>query len=415
MGDSKGNAFGLEGSMSREEKIVVALMGCSHALTHGCQLIFPAVLLLLQREFSLGYLELGVIGNIMNLAYGLGALPGGMVYNHLGPKKLYLVCFLGSSAALILVGISSTLLIFAAGLALMGLAGSVYHPLANSLISAKVREYGRAMGIHGAAGNLGLAMAPFAIGLIASYLGWRHAYLWFALPGIALSIWALFVDMSPREEIMAIDGSCRPKKTFLKSLKTYFSVPLILLYSINVMVNFSFVGSITFLPTIMAKRASFHFHSLDSVAMGGMLSAIVLFMGVFGQFGGGLLSQKPRLERNFLLVSIISLPFILTMSFTTDLLLLILALIYFFINFFLQPMSNTLLAQYTSAENRGTAFGLFFFVAFVFGSSASSFSGYIAQRFGLEWVFMGLGSSGLLLSLLAFFLAKIPKNNRLPC
>ncbi len=58
LGNSKDNASGLEGNMNREEKIVVVLMGCSHALTHGCQLIFPGVLLLLQREFSLGYFEL---------------------------------------------------------------------------------------------------------------------------------------------------------------------------------------------------------------------------------------------------------------------------------------------------------------------------------------------------------------------
>ena len=41
-------------------------MGCSHAVNHGYMLIFPAVLLLLQKEFSLGYLGLGVIGSIMS-------------------------------------------------------------------------------------------------------------------------------------------------------------------------------------------------------------------------------------------------------------------------------------------------------------------------------------------------------------
>ena len=83
--------------MNREEKKIVGLMGCSHALSHGFLLIYPAVLLLLQKEFSMDYLELGIVGNIMNFCYGLGALPGGMIYNYLGPKKLFLICFLGSS------------------------------------------------------------------------------------------------------------------------------------------------------------------------------------------------------------------------------------------------------------------------------------------------------------------------------
>jgi MFS family permease len=395
--------------MQRDEKVVIGLAGCSHAFSHGCMLIFPTVLLLLQKEFSLGYLELGVIGNIMIFTYGLGALPGGIIYNLFGPKKLYLICFLGSTAALILVAASSSLILLTAGLALLGAFGSIYHPLANALITAKVREYGRAFGIHGAAGNVGLAMAPFVVGLIASYLGWRYAYLWFALPGIVLSFWSLFVDMSPREELRTIDESTSEQTPAWRRFKIYFSLPLILLYLINMMGSFCFNGSITFLPTYMAKRTSFHLFSLDNVALGGMVSSIVLLIGVLGQFGGGMLSQKPALERKFLTVSAISLPFILAMSFATDLLLLMLALIFFFFNFFLQPMNNTLLAQYTAVKMRGTAFGIYFFIAFVFGSLASSFSGYVAQVFGLQWVFMGLSGSILLLVFLAFVLQKIKK------
>ena len=38
--------------MKREEKRIVALTGCSHALSHSYLLIFPTVLLLLQKEFT---------------------------------------------------------------------------------------------------------------------------------------------------------------------------------------------------------------------------------------------------------------------------------------------------------------------------------------------------------------------------
>jgi MFS family permease len=395
--------------MQRDEKIIVALTGCSHALSHGYLLIFPTVLLLLQKEFSIGYLELGVIGNIMTLTYGLGALPGGMIYNYLGPRKLYLLCFLGSALALVLVAVSSKLILFTAGLALLGVLGSIYHPLANSLITSKVREYGQALGIHGAAGNVGLASTPFVIGFIASYLGWRQAYLWSALPGIILSIWSLFVDMSPREEIRTVDKPTPTEKSTPRRLKAYFSLPLVVLYLINMFQGFSFNGSLIFLPTYMAKRTSFHVFSLDSVALGGMLSGIVLAVGVLGQYGGGILAQQSRLERKLLLMPILSFPFILAMSFTTDLVLLIFALIFFFFNFFLQPMNNTLLAQYTAMEMRGIAFGIYFFLSFVFGSLASSFCGFIAQNFGLRWVFMGLSSSVLLLIFTAFFLQRIER------
>ncbi len=384
--------------MTRQEVMVVALSGCSHALSHGYMLIFPAILLLLQKEFSLGYLQLGIIGNIMSFSYGLGALPGGLIYNRVGPKRLFLLCFLGSSLVALFIAASSRLVFFTIGLALLGALGSVYHPLANALITSKVREYGRALGIHGAAGNLGLAAAPFLAGLIASAYGWRWAYLGFALPGVGIAIWVLLMDLSPADR----GGNSRPahragSMPVARDFRRYFSLPLVCLYTANLLNSFCFYGSMTFLPTYMAKFAGFRILSLDSVAIGGMLSAIVLLMGAAGQFTGGIMAQRPSVEKKFLWVTLLAFPSLLAMSFSSHLLLLLVALVYYFFNFSLQPMNNTLLARYTSGDMRATAFGIYFSVAFGIGSSASSYSGYIAETFGLQWVFAGLSISTLLL------------------
>jgi len=363
----------------------------------------------LKKDFDLGYLGLGVVSNIMSFSYGLGALPGGMIFNRFGPKKLYLFCFLGSTLTCLLIAASPNLLIFTIGLAILGALGSVYHPLANALISAKVKEFGRGLGIHGAAGNIGLATAPFLAALIGSQWGWRFAYLVFMVPGIALSIWALFVDMT----IDKLQKQNQPAAGDPRSVQAdrgfwvYFSIPLVLLYLVNMLQSFSFHGVVTFLPTYMSQYTSFQILSWDSVAIGGMLSGIALFMGVFGQYMGGVLAEKKNLKRNIALMGVLSFPFILAMAFATDVLLLIMALSFFFFNFSLQPMVNTLTARYTTLKMRATAFGIFFFAAFGLGSMAASFSGFIAQNFGLPWVFVGLGASNLILIVLSFMLIKV--------
>lgn len=393
--------------MTRKEKIIVALTASSHAVTHGNQLIFPSVLLLLQREFSVGYFQLGMIGNIMNLAYGLGALPGGMIYNYLGPKRLYLFCFLGSGASLIVAGLSPNLMVFAIALGFLGAAGSVYHPLANALITSNVTQYGKALGIHGSTANIGLGLAPFIGGFIASKLGWRQTYLWFALPSILIALWALSTEMvagtrsKPREPLEA--GTKVP----LIRPKHYFTPALSCLYTINILNNFCYFGTTTFLPSYMAKRVSFQIFSLDSVAIGGMLSGIALFMGIFGQYLGGLLAQGKNLERNFVYICFIGCPLLLAMTFATDLLFFLLALTYFFFNFFVQPMNNTLIAHHTPVSMRGTAFGIYFSVAFGMGSLSSSFSGFIAQRFGLQWVFLWVSFSAFLMGVCAWLLDRM--------
>jgi len=394
--------------MTREERRIVALTGGSHALTHGYLLILPAVLLLLREEFSMGYLGLGVVGNIMTFSYGLGALPGGMIYNRLGPRRLYLLCFLGSAVVCLLIAASPGLILFTAGLSVLGALGSVYHPLANSLITSKIKKYGIALGIHGAAGNVGVAAAPILAAAVGSWLGWRFAYLLFALPGIALALWSTFIDM----EVRGIEKKNRPVEAASPtgspiSFWAYFSLPLIVIYFLNMLHSFAYHGAILFLPAYMAKNISIHIFSLDSVAIGGMFSGIALCMGVFGQYFGGILGQKPGLERNVLILSAAGLPFILAMAFTRDFFLIGASLVFFFFNFALQPTTNTLLAQRTTVPMRGTAFGIYFFAAFGLGSIASSFSGYIAQRFGLPWVFVGLSFTTVILIAVAFVLLKI--------
>jgi MFS family permease len=397
--------------MNRDEKTIIGLMGCSHAISHAYLLIFPAVLLLLKKDFDIGYLSLGIISNIMSFSYGLGALPSGMIYNRVGPKKLYMVCFLGSSVACLLVSISSNLVFFTIGLGFLGILGSLYHPLANSLITARVKEYGKGLGIHGSAGNIGLATAPFIAGLIGSYWGWRFSYLFFMFPGIALAIWALFVDMPMEKghkqaELPREVSQAPPERPILHSFWIYWSLPLVLLYLVNMLQSFAFHGAITFLPTYLAKYTSFRIFSWDGVAIGGMLSGLALFTGVFGQYAGGVLADKPDLKRNMMIMGGLAFPFILSMAFVKDEFLLVMALCFFFFNFSLQPMANSLLARHTTLEMRGTAFGIYFFAAFGLGSMAASFSGFIAQTFGLPWVFVGLSSSIFILILVNLVLMR---------
>ncbi len=343
----------------------------------------------------------------MTFTYGLGALPGGMIYNRLGAKRLYLLCFMGSAGASLLTAISPNVILFTAGLALLGALGSVYHPLGNALITSKIRQYSWALGVHGAMGNIGVAVAPFIAGLIASKFGWRQAFIWFMIPGILLSILALFVDMHvpPSGKNSPLPSPATPEIP-KKRIALFFTFPLILIYLINLSHSFNFHGATTFLPAYMAKHTSFQVFSWDSVAIGGLLSGLALFMGVFGQYMGGVLGQKPNLERNTLLISIVVLPFTLAMSLLKDSLLLVMALAFFFFTFSLQPMTNVLLAHRTTTDMRGTAFGIFFFAAFGVGSLAGSFAGYIAQNFGLPWVFLGLGFTTVVMILLCYLLLR---------
>jgi MFS family permease len=59
--------------------------------------------------------------------------------------------------------------------------------------------------------------------------------------------------------------------------------------------------------------------------------------------------------------------------------------------FSLGTMTNTFIAFHAPPHLGGTAFGITFTLAFGVGSLASSAMGFIAQRFGLQAVFLSLG------------------------
>jgi len=142
------------------------------------------------------------------------------------------------------------------------------------------------------------------------------------------------------------------QKSQPRHLKTYFSLPLVLLYLTNMFQGFSFSGSLIFLPAYMAKRTSFHIFSLDSVALGGCFQPSCLGWEYWASMAEVSCPAVP-VGKKALVDAHPFLSIYLAMSFTTDLLLLIFALLFFFFNFFLQPMNNTLLAQYTTVEMRG--------------------------------------------------------------
>jgi MFS family permease len=56
-----------------------------------------------------------------------------------------------------------------------------------------------------------------------------------------------------------------------------------------------------------------------------------------------------------------------------------------------QPISNTLIAEFTHSANRGLGYGVSFFISFGIGSLAAGFGGYIAENMGVASVFPVMG------------------------
>lgn len=395
--------------MERDEQREVLLLGLSHALVHGYMLLFPAVLLLIMKEFGVGYFRLGILGTIANFAFGLGALPAGFLSDRLGARRLILFYLFGSAFAAILVSLSRSFFHLALCLGLLGLFCSLYHPCSLALLS-RFREHGKAFGIVGALGNVGLALSPLLAGYFASRLGWRRTFPLFSLAGLIVSFAYLFLQrhlFSAGGQRKAERGASAPPEE-----GTWITLPFVLLLFMQMLAGFSFQGVTTFLPTYLARRVEIQLFGLDAVGIGGIMASISLIIGVFGQYLGGYLGQKTNAKRLYLFMVSATFPFLLIAGSTRNLLLVAAVAAFAFFYFCAQPIGNILLASFTSTKARGKGYGISFFFSFGVGSLAASFCGFIAERVSLSAVFVVLSVLTFLQANMAFVLTRLHEHPR---
>ncbi len=119
-------------------------------------------------------------------------------------------------------------------------------------------------------------------------------------------------------------------------------------------------------------------------------------MGAGGQYLGGSLSQRYALERLAAPIAFTLVPALLLMGVSGGLALVAAAGAFIFFNFSAQPVYTGLIADYSPERALGRSYGISFFAAFGLGSSAATFAGFFAERFGTSSVFLTLGGFALL-------------------
>jgi MFS family permease len=156
-------------------------LNLAHAYDHFFLLIFPTAVLALAPAWGMSYGEALAFGTAAFVTFGLGTLPAGWLGDRWSRTGLMSVFFVGIGGAAILTGLARGPVTLTLGLGLLGLFASIYHPVGTALVVQNARHAGRALGVNGVFGNLGVAAAGLVTGAIAAWLGWRAAFI---LPGV---------------------------------------------------------------------------------------------------------------------------------------------------------------------------------------------------------------------------------------
>jgi MFS family permease len=392
--------------MSSEGK-VVWLAGFSHFITHGYMTLLPAVLIVIAGEQSISFTDIGIIATFGYFLYGLGAFPAGYLADKYGSKRVLTAGVLGMALSSLLVGISSGTILFALSYALLGVFASIHHPAGLSLIARRVEKKGKAMGLHGVLGNVGLIISPLTASASVKYFdSWRAAYIVFGFLGLIL-FWLMYISRIEQEQDLSFTEMLTRKINTIPSLdKTALHersqqveqpdsnglpepavFPIVLLFLLVgcVLSGFIFRGSLTYFPMLFQQYVTFINQADQPVVLAGYVTTAVLSLGLIGAWIGGYINDKIKCPEIIpVIIFVIIAPTLYCIGRFSDSKLLAISCLFSLVYYAWQPSQNFLIAKYTKKASHGMGFGINFFLLFGVGSIATAIGGYVADAYGVD-------------------------------
>ena len=326
-------------------------------LSHHLVTALPVPLLpYIRDEFALDYTRAGFIISAFGVVYGVCQLPAGWLADRFGPRILLTIGIVGVGATGLLVGMSPNYLILLAGLVLMGILGGGYHPASTTMISSVVEpgKRGQALGFHMVGGSFSYFLAPLIAAGLASVLGWRGPFIALAIPsiGIGVMLHIILGKRVPTQKAVAQDTSVSTEAPPAPGHKRRLITVVVLSSFTQALV----MSIVSFIPLFL----------VDTFSTGKETAAasisLVYLMGLWaGPFGGYL---SDRFSRVGIIVTVcvmagivIYVLNIVPYGFGTAVVLVLIGIL-MYIN---TTSAQAFIADQTSARNRSTMLGFYFF------------------------------------------------------
>ena len=377
----------------------IALINAAHGLTHYSLLILPTAVLSMAvpgGAFGADYGAILALATGMFLLYGLASLPQGWLAARLGRRALMAIFYFGAGVSLAAAGLTSSPVALAVALSSAGLFIAIYHPVGTALlVEAAVDRPGRAIGLNGVYGNVGVALAPLVTAFIAAQAGWRAAFM---LPGaisIALGLLWLRVpaaDLHARRAVAAFPPI--PRHLVRRAV-----VVLLLIAAASGLVFNAFT---VLIPKLMQERLA---DSPALLPLAGLAATLATLCGAATQLTVGRMIDRMTLRRVFLPMALVLAPSLAGLAFAQGWVVVPLAGAVAASVFGQVTVNETMTARYISPELRVRMYSIRFFVGFLGAAAAPPLVGLLHDRTGnlVAAVLMLAGFSLVTLACAFFF------------
>ncbi|GAB5389674.1 MAG: MFS transporter [Alphaproteobacteria bacterium] len=331
-----------------------------HFMMHLLTGLYLTLVLAVERSdgvgWEMGYGDLLELWTLGALLVGLGAPLAGFLADRWHSGLMIVIFFIMTGAGAVVAGFANDSTMLWLGLALLGLGGSIYHPVGMAWVVRNAERKGLALGIVGIFGSAGIAAGGLTAGVLGDWLGWRYAMLIPGWASIAMGV-ALFALIAGRV-VVERKADAKPDPEGPPSRGDVFRAFVVL--SITLLcLGVSFNAVQTAMPKWFEE--AFSGASLSTI---GALVSLVYLVGASSQYVGGFLTEKFSPRKIYLAVMTAQLPLLALASILDGWAVVALAITLVFISITGLPAENLLLTRYSPEKHRGLLFGAKFVLAF---------------------------------------------------
>ena len=322
---------------------------------HMFAAFYFVIVLTIEKEWNISYDQLIRLWTLGALLVGLGAIPFGWLSDRWSRSGTMTIMFIGMGFSSILCGLSTSISLLFISLSLLGFFCSIYHPVGIPWVINSSNKQGRALGINGIFGGVGIGSGAFVAGTLIELLNWQLAFI---LPGFIsifigfILIYLIFIDkISYKNFFINNDKQDHSRNEMI----LIASIMLLSMFAIGL----SFHNTQTALPKVFEIRID----NIKSIQIGLMIG-IVYFISGATTFLGGLLADRFNLKAIYLIGIFMQFPCYLGIAYISGYSLVILCILAAIFNASILPTENLLLSKFTPQKYHGIVYGIKFILTF---------------------------------------------------
>jgi len=382
-------------------RLVVAFSSLGHFFSHYFPVIFAtAVVIGIAPAWQMPVGELIALSTFGVALYGIGAIPASWLGDRWSQVALMVLFFAGCGVAALLVSAGTGPLGLLFGLAILGLCGSIYHPVGIAWLVASAEKRGMALGINGVFGSIGLASAPMITEWLTDSAGWRAAFQVPAMVSIAIGVLLLIAWKTGR-----VQDAVRPQQDTASPDWWAMRRTIGIFFMAFVTGGMIYQTSSMVMPAMFADRV--HATIAATGISGNQFVSAVYVVAGLANFFGGWLADRFEVRRVYVACWAFQVPALYGIAALFEVPLVSVTALSVFLSIAMLPAENVMLTQYTPQRYWARVFGVKFILAFGVSSLAVPVAGFVYDQTGAFALFFS--ALACLVALVTAALMFLPK------